>query len=274
MNSSSKDAIRLCQRCGTAEPLLAETAIWPAGWECIGCGYRIPERDGLPLLSPDLVGSLSGFDPSWFAHLESVEDTHFWFVARNELIVGLASCYFPYARTLFEIGCGNGSVLRALAGSRDWERLVGSDIHPIGLAAARTRLPDGVELVQMDAAAIPARRVFDLIGAFDVLEHLVDDDAAIRQIAVALRPGGGVILAVPQHPWLWSRQDEAAHHQRRYRRGELETKLSRNGFRVIFSSSFVSLLLPFMILSRASWRRQRKYDPAREFEIGTLANRF
>jgi hypothetical protein len=49
---------------------------------------------------------------------------------------------------------------------------------------------------------------------------------------------------------MWSRTDEIAHHQRRYRRGELETKLRRNGFEILFSTSFTAALLPLMIMSR------------------------
>ena len=72
----------------------------------------------------------------------------------------------------------------------------------------------------------------------------------MRGIRAATQTGGGTIIAVPQHPWLWSRADDIAYHQRRYRRGELEAKLRRNGFEVLFSSSFTALLLPLMAASR------------------------
>ena len=266
-------ANRLCPACGTAEPVRAAEMMWPPGWTCQACGHRIAERAGLAVLAPQFADGQSGFDPSFYACLEQAEPTHFWFIARNALLVGLTRRFFPAAGALLEIGCGNGAVLQALALSREWERLAGSDLHPEGLATARRRLPADVELVQMDATRIPALQAFDLIGAFDVLEHLADDEAAIREMARVLRPGGGVILAVPQHPWLWSRADDVARHQRRYRRGELEAKLARCGFRVVFSSSFVSLLLPLMVLNRLRPRRESDYAPAREFAIGARANR-
>lgn len=71
---------------------------------------------------------------------------------------------------------------------------------------------------QMDARAIPAEAVFDLIGAFDVIEHIEEDEAALAAIHRALAPGGVAIIAVPQHPWLWSEADDVAHHARRYSR--------------------------------------------------------
>ena len=101
----------------------------------------------------------------------------------------------------------------------------------------------------MDARNIPAADVFDLTGAFDVIEHIADDEAVLRGLRRATQTGGGTIIAVPQHPWMWSRADDVAHHQRRYRRGELEAKLRRNGFEILFSSSFTAMLLPLMVKS-------------------------
>jgi SAM-dependent methyltransferase len=210
----------------------------------------VEQREGISMFAPQLADTVSGIDPKVFDELSELEAGHFWFVARNELIVGLANKYFPQARRLLEIGCGTGAVLRELAASRSWERLVGSELHPAGLAHARQRLASEAEFVQMDARNIPAVGVFDLTGAFDVIEHIADDEGVLRGLRAATQTGGGTIVAVPQHPWLWSRADDIAYHQRRYRRGELEAKLRRNGFEVLFSSSFTALLLPLMAASR------------------------
>jgi hypothetical protein len=78
---------------------------------------------------------------------------------------------------------------------------------------------------------------------------------------------------VPQHPWLRSRADDVAHHQRRYRRGELEAKLLRNGFEVVFSSSFTALLLPLMAASRLKGRGNAEDDDVlREFKLNRHVN--
>jgi SAM-dependent methyltransferase len=232
----------------------------------------VAERAGIPMLAPELADTISGMDPRAFEALAKVEDEHFWFVARNELLVGLADRFFPDACRFLEVGCGNGAVLRAFAQSRNWQRLVGSELHPSGLAFAQTRLPE-VEFVQMDARCIPATGAFDLVGAFDVIEHIADDEGVLRGIRAATVAGGGIIVAVPQHPWLWSRADEIAYHERRYRRGELEHKLRRSGFEVLFSTSYTSLLLPLMIASRVKGRgKDTNEDIEGEFSLSSRIN--
>ena len=88
------------------------------------------------------------------------------------------------------------------------------------------------------------------IGAFDVLEHIEEDELVLKQIQQALRPEGVLILTVPQHRWLWSPVDEMACHVRRYSATELKEKLASAGFEIIRSTSFVSILLPAMMASR------------------------
>jgi SAM-dependent methyltransferase len=264
---------RRCLACDATEPVSANEPVWPLGWRCPVCGFVVAQAEGIPTFAPELADTISGFDPQFFDDLSKLETEYFWFVARNELIVGLANKYFPEASQFLEIGCGNGAVLRTIAASRSWQRLVGSELHPSGLAYARKRLPSEVEFVQMDARNIPALGAFDLIGAFDVIEHIADDEAVLREIREATRIGGGTIIAVPQHPWLWSRADDLAHHQRRYRRGELEAKLRRNGFEILFSSSFTALLLPLMVASRCTNRsNDGNEDVFREFKLNYRIN--
>jgi hypothetical protein len=96
----------------------------------------------------------------------------------------------------------------------------------------------------------------------------------------ALRSGGWFIVSVPQHPWLWSANDEVAHHERRYRTGELQKKLRDAGFSVVYSDSFTSLLLPAMAASRLLERFSTKPQPTaaeiadREFRISGWLNGF
>jgi SAM-dependent methyltransferase len=147
--------------------------------------------------------------------------------------------------------------------------LSGSEIYTAGLAFAAERLP-GVELFQMDARLMPFKEEFDVIGAFDVLEHVSEDDQVLSQMHQATRKGGGIMLTVPHHPFLWSQADDYAHHVRRYTARELIDKVNRAGFEVTRTTSFVSLLLPLMLLSRL--RQRRKYNPMSEFEISSLVN--
>jgi SAM-dependent methyltransferase len=265
--SAPGQAQRICIACQARDPILPGEAVWPVGWHCPACGQGVPEHEGIPMFASELADTVSGFDPVWLNKLVRIEANHFWFVARNELIVGLARRFFPAATRYLEIGCGNGAVLGALASSRSWQRLVGIELHPTGLRHTRARLSQPIEFVQMDARAVPAVNAFDLAGAFDVIEHISDDLAVLRGLRRALSDGGGAMIAVPQHPALWSHLDEIGHHQRRYRRGELEDKLRQSGFEILFSSSFTALLLPLMLLSR--WRaRAATNDAEVERELG------
>lgn len=249
---------RICMNCSAAEAVPEGQAVWPVGHHCPACGHVARVADGVPLFAPDLADTISGFDPKSFEMLAEIEDDHFWFVPRNRMLTGLIEKYFPGAQNVLEVGCGNGVVLTALSGRGARRHLVGSELHPSGLVVARQRLGETAELVQMDARHIMAEGVFDVIGAFDVIEHIAEDEAVLRSAQRALRPGGGVVIAVPQHPWLWSTADEVAYHERRYKRGELEEKLARNGFRVVYSTSYCALLLPMMIASRLIERWRRK----------------
>jgi SAM-dependent methyltransferase len=208
-------------------------------------------------MAPELAETGSGFKPEHFAELAKVEAGSFWFRSRNRLIQWATQRYFPNVGSFLEIGCGTGFVLSGIAQTLPAVRLVGSEIFCQGLNFAARRLPK-VELMQMDARNIPYSSEFDVIGTFDVLEHILEDHTVLREIYKALIPGGGMLVTVPQHRFLWSAADESAHHVRRYAAKELREKVERAGFDVLRMTSFVSFLLPLMLASRL---RKRKNSP-------------
>lgn len=240
-------------------------------WRCPNCGNEPEVKSGFPSFAPKM-SSDSGFRDSHFQKLMELEARNFWFRARNELILWALNRYFPSARDFLEIGCGTGFVLSGIADRHPDLHLSGSEISSVGLAHASKRIP-GAFFFQMDARAIPFDREFDVIGAFDVLEHIEEDAAVLRQMHRALRPGGGILVTVPQHQMLWSRTDEYACHVRRYAAKDLIAKTSAAGFKVERLTSFVSLLLPLMMAAR-KWQpvAEKDYDPLAELRIGGLAN--
>jgi SAM-dependent methyltransferase len=140
------------------------------------------------------------------------------------------------------------------------------------LSFAAIRLP-GVELFQIDARQIPFESEFDVIGAFDVLEHIGDGELVLSQMYQAVRKGGGILLTVPQHSFLWSEIDEYSRYVRRYSMSELKAKVERAGFKPLRATSFVSLLLPLMLIARLRQRRaNREFDPAAKFKLSAPAN--
>jgi len=244
-----------------------------AGWTCHACGHAPPQGECFPLLAPELANAGAGFRPEAFARLAALEEGNFWFRARNRLIVWALGRHFPGMARYLEIGCGTGYVLAGVAQAYPLAEITGSEVFSVGLPYAARRV-ERAELIQMDARRIPYVEEFDVIGAFDVLEHIEEDEAVLAQLQRALRPGGGIAITVPQHPWLWSAQDDRACHVRRYRVGELREKVSRAGFKVEFETSFVSMLLPAMLASRLRQRNASdNSDPMAELSLPTLINR-
>ena len=251
--------------------LACEARFQSDDWICPRCRFRPTLRDEIFQFAEKPPDAQAGFKPEYFARLAAIEQGHFWFRARNELIQWALCNYFPSAGSFFEIGCGTGFVLTGIRQNFPRMRLVGSEIFVDGLVFAKARLPE-VELYQMDARRIPFEHEFDVVGAFDVLEHLIEDENALAQMFNATKPGGGLLITVPQHAFLWSATDEHAMHQRRYNRTELRRKVESAGFRIERITSFNSLLLPLMICSR---QRNRDQDPNpwREFEISRALNK-
>jgi SAM-dependent methyltransferase len=243
-----------------------------SGWDCETCGHRPQHRAGFVALAPDLAAQSEGFDPALFAELAQLEQGNFWFRARNRLILWALQRYAPVFSDFLEVGCGTGYVLQGVAEAFPGARICGTEAQTEGLQFAADRVPRA-SFLQMDARQMPFDGEFDVIGAFDVIEHIREDEAVLAQMRRALNPGGSLLLTVPQHPFLWSEYDVRAHHVRRYTRDELRQKLTRAGFDIVKMTSFVSVLLPLMMLSRLTRRTDAAdYDPLAELRIGGVAN--
>lgn len=215
-----------------------------------------------------------GFKDHYFKELAELEAGNFWFRVRNKLIIWALHKYSPELKSFLEIGCGTGFVISAISKSFSSVRLLGSEYMEEGLMYARERLP-GAEFTQMDARNIPYESELDALGAFDVLEHIEEDEVVLQQIYKALKLGGMMFLTVPQHRWLWSAVDEYACHVRRYTANELHQKVGGAGFEIIRSTSFVSTLLPAMYLSRLMQRDKMdvSLDSMAELRINPILNK-
>ena len=228
--------------------------------------------EGHLAFAPELARESEGFEADYFATLAEMEAGNFWFRSRNQLLIWTLQRYFPKAENFLEIGCGTGFVLSGIREAFPQLALSGSEIFSEGLNFAAARLP-GVELLQMDARRIPFRKEFDVIGAFDVLEHVNEDEEVLAQMHQATRGRGGILLTVPQHSSLWSQVDEYSRHVRRYSAGDLKAKVERAGFETVRTTSFVSLLLPLMFISRLKQRSSNQgFDASAEIRISGPIN--
>jgi len=219
------------------------------------------------------------YPESSFEYLCKIEDAHWWFRTRNSLIIWALREKVGRINSFLEIGCGTGYVLAAVSRAK-------------GLEVARRRL-HGVNTRLLDATNMSQDEEYDCIGLFDVLEHIRSDRLVLDNIYNSLISGGYLAMTVPQHPWLWSGADIHAEHVRRYTAKELVEKLTSARFRVVYMTSFVSLLLPLMTIQRLvpslllrvrSYFLQRtefctkqsiiSYEQDNEFRINKLINCF
>lgn len=209
------------------------------------------------------------YEPRYFAPLFAIEDRHFWFRSRNSIISAFAKQVtekLPQGYLVLEAGCGTGNTLRALEGVCERGYVMGMDIFSEGLGFARQRT--SCPLLQGDIHHPPFNTRFDLVGLFDVLEHLPNDIDVLKSLYALLKPGGTLLMTVPAYPSLWSYFDEAAHHCRRYTPKELDTKLRTAHFQVEFLSPYMAPLFPLMWAGRrvAALRNRRRADSAKNTE--------
>lgn len=197
------------------------------------------------------VDTHQSYDPAYFERLFAVEDRHFWFRARNQVLATvirqITSGLKPGYRVL-EVGCGTGNVLGMLNRTCTQGMVLGMDLFVEGLRYARRRT--NCALVHGDINASPLRQCFEVVGLFDVLEHLPDDVGVLRMLYEHLVPGGQLVITVPACPSLWSYFDEASHHCRRYSRVDLKQKLIQVGFQVYYVTYFMFSLFPLLWVGR------------------------
>ena len=231
------------------------------GWTCPHCGWQPVEGEfrsfGASLRADDYP--VDAYD-KW---LPFEEANNFWFIPRSRMISAALGRYFPAASSFLEVGCGAGSILARLSKDHPTTVLSGCELDPAALRIARERV-GGAELFCASAESIPFQDEFDAAGAFDVLEHIEDDGVALAGIVQSVRPGGGVLISVPQHRWLWSAEDEYAGHKRRYRRRDLRDLLAKTGLESVRMTSYVFAPLPAMAITRMASRNRDNFDQLEE----------
>lgn len=202
-------------------------------------------------------------DPSVYDALAREEDHHWWFVGRRAIVGELLAAHLaPRAhRTILDVGCGTGGMLTMLA---QLGAVEGADRAEAAIAYARARFPAfAIHQIELPTD-LPDRR-WDVITAFDVVEHLDDPVACLRALRDHLSPDGELAITVPAYALLWSDHDVRHHHKRRYTRATLADELARAGLRVRYATHFNTWLLPAIAAVRLASRvvpavRARQHD--------------
>jgi 2-polyprenyl-3-methyl-5-hydroxy-6-metoxy-1,4-benzoquinol methylase len=206
--------------------------------------------NGIKCYSIEMADDYSDYPDSGFDVTEENATKSFWVSSRLRLFTSLLKTALKKSggKRFFEIGCGTGDLVRNIANDGRFD-VTGSEIYIKGLTYAKAKVP-GVEFVQFDASQGIIDGSYNVIAAFDVLEHIEEDEKTMENIYSMLAPNGRFVLSVPQYMFLWSNLDDIVKHKRRYSRNEMLMKLKKCGFEVEKATSFVFVLFPLMILSR------------------------
>jgi len=194
-----------------------------------------------------------------YEQMAELDERHWWYCARREVLAALIRRLArpPAGAHILEIGCGTGHNLPMLAQFGDVDAL---ELDEEARTHAKKRLGREIMSAPLPELAGVADRKYDLIGAFDVIEHIEDDRAAIASIASKLRPGGRFVMTVPAHRWMWSAHDVVNHHKRRYSKRALKRLIDDSPLRLETIGYFNSLLFPAAVAERLSSKLRRKDD--------------
>jgi SAM-dependent methyltransferase len=202
-----------------------------------------------------------------YKKMHEEEQSFFWHIGRRVLIEQLLKRFQsslgpkPSALSLLDLGCGTGGNFPVL---KKFGQVISCDIEPEALRFARRQFPKG-KWLKADAVKLPFRNEsFDVVTAFDLLEHLQKERAALKEWMRVLKPGGLLVLTVPAYQWLWSDHDRALGHKRRYTKASLEKSLRGARFKVLFLTYYNFLLFFVLALHRFLNRghRQESYYPS------------
>ncbi len=165
-----------------------------------------------------------------------IDETSFWYLHRNEAILSLYQKYINNEKQFFDIGGGNGIVAKYLQDA-------GIDVVLVEpyLEGVEKALQRGVKNV-MHKKLEELSTAIAHAGMFDVLEHLEDDKAVLKQLSITQAAGGFIIITVPASNALWSSTDINLGHFRRYSVADLKLKTEAAGYTVLQCSYFFSML--------------------------------
>lgn len=192
-------------------------------------------------------------DPRWYEQVREIERNHWWFVGRRRILLAVLERLDIRAESILDVGCGAGTNLELLG-----ERFSEANIHGIDIALESLRYcrqHRSAPVSQADLMHLPFRdECFDLVCALDALEHVPDDEAALRGLHRVCRSGGTLFATVPAFQFLWGNVDRVGHHFRRYTRRELTDVVERSGFAVRFARYFNTALFPAIVGIRLAAR--------------------
>jgi SAM-dependent methyltransferase len=165
--------------------------------------------------------------------MDEVEGSHWWFVGRRAILESFLRTICSKLKTqdstlsILDVGCGTGANLEMLARFGTAE---GVDVSDDALEFCRQK---GLKVQKGLVETLPYEdNSFDLTTALDVIEHLDDDIAGLKEMYRVTKPGGYSLIFVPAFMWLWGVQDDISNHRIRYTRKQIVERVEQAGFKV------------------------------------------
>ena len=204
-------------------------------------------------------------EKSYYKDFFVLEKTHWLFRVRRKIILYFIKKYSRVGSKLFDFGCGSGYLVGELqhlgydARGNDFEKEaidygLSHGIRNLQIATEeKIDYPDGT---------------FDIVTAFDVLEHIENEKPIISELIRILKPGGRVIVTAPAYEWLWGVQDEVSRHFRRYTAGSL-IKVFKDFYdlKIVRKTYFITFLFPLIAIVRLICRWFNIKGRKSDFEI-------
>ena len=191
-------------------------------------------------------------EQDFYAEYAQIEDVHWWFRGRRSIFDRLLAelPVVPGGRRILDIGFATGATLTFMSA---YGNVVGMDRSDEAIKFARTRCSQPMFIGDITAVPLHTGAV-DLVTAFDILEHVDDDGAAIAELARVCKPRGHALLTVPAFQFLWGNQDVVSRHRRRYTARDLRQRVEAAGFQIRRLSYFNTLLFPVIAAVRVARR--------------------
>jgi SAM-dependent methyltransferase len=171
-------------------------------------------------------------DPDFARHYyEAANPDHWWFRGRSTIVERLLSAHGLTSGTALDVGAGRTT-------------LIPESFETFRLDLVVPQPRGSGPFVRGSALHLPFREsTFDVVGLFDLIEHVTDEASLLANTRGVLKPGGIVVATVPAHQWLWSSHDVQAAHVRRYSQKELQAIFRASRFRVVQCRQFYGFLL-------------------------------